>query len=187
MLAGRADARDWQTFTDCRLVEHPANDGDSFHVQAGDKPILVRLYFVDCPETAAATDGDAKRVREQALHFGVIKMSRVLHYGEEARTFVAQVLSKPFTVRTVFATAFGRSSTPRVYGMITTADGKDLGSLLVEKGLARAFGTKRKTPDGMEGDGNGDSECVRLSGWKNSGCPWTKKLTPERLVLPVGK
>jgi hypothetical protein len=20
-------------------------------------------------------------------------------------------------------------------------------------------------------------------GWKNSGCPWTKKLTPERLVL----
>jgi hypothetical protein len=21
-------------------------------------------------------------------------------------------------------------------------------------------------------------------GWKNSGCPWTKKLTPERMVLP---
>ena len=152
MLAGRVDAGDWQTFPDCCLVEHPANDGDSFHIQAGDKPILVRLYFVDCPETAAATDGDAKRVREQALHFGVVKMSRVLHYGEEARIFVAQVLSKPFTVRTAFATAFGRSSTPRVYGMITTAEGKDLGSLLVEKGLARAFGTKRKTPDGLEGN-----------------------------------
>ena len=22
------------------------------------------------------------------------------------------------------------------------------------------------------------------SGWKNSGCPWTKKLSPERMVLP---
>jgi rhodanese-related sulfurtransferase len=38
--------------------------------------------------------------------------------------------------------------------------------------------------DGMEGDGNGDSESVPQGGWKNSGCPWTKKLTPERMVLP---
>jgi len=43
--------------------------------------------------------------------------------------------------------------------------------------------------DGMEGDANGDSETVAKAqpikdGWKNSGCPWTKKLTPERLVLP---
>jgi rhodanese-related sulfurtransferase len=43
--------------------------------------------------------------------------------------------------------------------------------------------------DGMEGDVNGDSESVVQAqpvkdGWKNSGCPWTKKLTPERMVLP---
>jgi len=38
--------------------------------------------------------------------------------------------------------------------------------------------------DGMEGDANGDSESVPQGGWKNSGCPWTKKLTPERMVLP---
>jgi len=36
---------------------------------------------------------------------------------------------------------------------------------------------------------NADSESVAQAqplkdGWKNSGCPWTKKLTPERLVLP---
>ena len=54
--------------------------------------------------------------------------------------------------------------------------------------LAKAgFTQVHNITDGMEGDGNGDSECVRLSGWKNSACPWTKKLTPERLVLPVGK
>lgn len=43
--------------------------------------------------------------------------------------------------------------------------------------------------DGMEGDANADSESVAkaqplTTGWKNSGCPWTKKLTPERMVLP---
>ncbi len=38
--------------------------------------------------------------------------------------------------------------------------------------------------DGMEGDGNGDSESTPNGGWKNTGCPWTKNLTPERMVLP---
>ena len=43
--------------------------------------------------------------------------------------------------------------------------------------------------DGMEGDAVRDSDSVFAgqplkNGWKNSGCPWTKKLTPERMVLP---
>jgi rhodanese-related sulfurtransferase len=43
--------------------------------------------------------------------------------------------------------------------------------------------------DGMEGDANGDSESVAKAqplkdGWKNSGCPWTKDLTPDRMLLP---
>ncbi len=43
--------------------------------------------------------------------------------------------------------------------------------------------------DGMEGDAVEDSESVFLgqrlkNGWKNSGCPWTYKLTPDRMVLP---
>ncbi len=42
--------------------------------------------------------------------------------------------------------------------------------------------------DGMEGDANGDSASVAQGkqpkdGWKNSGCPWTKKLTPDRMLL----
>lgn len=40
--------------------------------------------------------------------------------------------------------------------------------------------------DGMEGDGQGDSEGEPRGGWKNTGCPWTKKITPERMVLPHG-
>jgi rhodanese-related sulfurtransferase len=43
--------------------------------------------------------------------------------------------------------------------------------------------------DGMEGDAVDDPASVfvgqRLkNGWKNSGCPWTYKLTPERMLLP---
>lgn len=43
--------------------------------------------------------------------------------------------------------------------------------------------------DGMEGDPVEDPDSVfqgqRLkNGWKNSGCPWTYKLTPDRMVLP---
>jgi rhodanese-related sulfurtransferase len=43
--------------------------------------------------------------------------------------------------------------------------------------------------DGMEGDTIDDADSVfrgqRLkNGWKNSGCPWTYELTPERMLLP---
>jgi rhodanese-related sulfurtransferase len=43
--------------------------------------------------------------------------------------------------------------------------------------------------DGMEGDANADSDSLAQAqplkdGWKNSGCPWTKQLTPDRMVLP---
>jgi rhodanese-related sulfurtransferase len=46
--------------------------------------------------------------------------------------------------------------------------------------------------DGMEGDTVEDPDSVfagqRLkNGWKNSGCPWTYKLTPDRMVLPKTK
>ncbi len=43
--------------------------------------------------------------------------------------------------------------------------------------------------DGMEGDAVEDPGSVfqgqrMKNGWKNSGCPWTYKLTPDRQVLP---
>ncbi len=53
-------------------------------------------------------------------------------------------------------------------------------NLLAQAGFKQVY----NIVDGMEGDGNGDSASVPQGGWKNSGCPWTKKLAPERLVLP---
>lgn len=58
-------------------------------------------------------------------------------------------------------------------------------NLLAQAGFNKVY----NIIDGMEGDVNGDSESVAgnanpQSGWKNSGCPWTKALTPERSKLP---
>lgn len=58
-------------------------------------------------------------------------------------------------------------------------------SALAANALAQAgFKNVHNIIDGMEGDGNGDSDSAPQGGWKNSGCPWTKKLTPERMLLP---
>ena len=99
------------------------------------------LYFVDCPEISAKSKLDARRVREQTRYFGLPDALRTVHFGLEAKAFVENTLSKPFTVHTSFASALGGSAKGRVYGFIVTAEGDDLGSLLVKNGLARTYGT----------------------------------------------
>ena len=143
---------DLQMFSNGRLINNPANDGDSFLVEANGKSFHVRLYFVDCPETLIAFKSDAQRVREQTRYFGLSDVKRTIHFGNEAKTFVDHVLVKPFTVHTAFASALGRSSKGRVYGFITTADGNDLASLLVKNGFARTYGMGRETFDGVARD-----------------------------------
>jgi competence ComEA-like helix-hairpin-helix protein len=131
------------------LINNPANDGDSFLVEANGKSFHVRLYFVDCPETLIAFESDAQRVRKQTRYFGLSDATRTIHFGNKAKTFVDHVLAKPFTVHTAFASALGRSSKGRVYVFITTADGNDLASLLVKNGFARTHGIGRETPNGI--------------------------------------
>ena len=145
-------AADLQMFSNVRLVNNPANDGDSFFVEADGKTYHVRLYFVDCPETSTSSKSDARRVREQTRYFGLSSAARAIHFGNEAKIFVERILAKPFTVHTAFASALGRSAKGRVYGFIVTADGDDLASLLVKNGLARAYGFGRKTPNGIPRD-----------------------------------
>ena len=145
-------AAELQMFSNAKLINNPANDGDSFLVEANGKSFRVRLYFVDCPETSVSSKGDAQRVREQTRYFGLTSAERTIHFGNEAKTFVDHILDKPFTVYTAFASALGRSAKGRVYGFIITVDGKDLGSLLVKNGLARTHGIGRKTPNGVSRD-----------------------------------
>ncbi len=150
MCAGVAlsQAAELQKFSDARLINNPANDGDSFLVEVDGKTLHVRLYFVDCPETSTSSKSDARRVREQTRYFGLSNPARIIHFGNKAKTFVEGRLANPFTLYTAFASAMGRSRKGRVYAFITTSDGNDLASLLVKNGLARTRGTGRKTPDG---------------------------------------
>jgi DNA uptake protein ComE-like DNA-binding protein len=138
--ASAADA-DWTVLESCQLVPNEGNDGDSFHVRANDKEYIFRLYFVDAPEIEAVNPA---RLIEQAKYFG-IGVPQVIDVGQAAKTFVERELAEPFTVITRMASAMGRSRKERFYAFVETKEG-DLGELLVENGLARAFGTGSQPP-----------------------------------------
>ena len=58
-------------------------------------------------------------------------------------------------------------------------------NMLAKAGFKRAY----NIVDGMEGDKVEDPGSVfhgmrMKNGWKNAGCPWTYKLTPDRMLLP---
>jgi endonuclease YncB( thermonuclease family) len=131
------------------LVEGAYHDGDSFRVSFSNREMTVRLYFVDCPETSVSHATDARRVRTQKRYFGLSSARDTILYGRKATEFTANQLKKPFTLYTSFAAAMGRSRGGRYYGFIETADGQDLGYLLVANGYARAYGVSRSDPHGV--------------------------------------
>jgi DNA uptake protein ComE-like DNA-binding protein len=149
-IASVAFGQELQKFEKCSLVEAGWADGDSFPVKLPNgKEIVLRLYYVDCNEVAAATETDQRRVRDQSSYFGIDDHQITLEFGCRAADQVKTLLAKPFTVQTAFATAPGRSAKPRTYGFITLSDGRDLGEVLVGEGLARSYGVRRNTPSGL--------------------------------------
>ncbi len=147
-----AHAAELQRLDGATLVKSGVNDGDSFQILHHGKKQIVRLYYVDCPETRATTKSDARRLREQARYFGLSGTDRIFYHGKRATAFTKQQLARPFTVHTSYADARGRSWAGRVYGFVTTADGQDLATLLIQNGLARSFGVRRALPDGTHRD-----------------------------------
>jgi len=139
-----------ERFEGCVLVPTDWADGDSFLVRLpDDRKITVRLYAVDCIEIhLSGDDSNARRLRDQRRYFGIQDSIAAIRHGEAAWQFVQQVLAEPFVLHTAFADGRGDGRFQRVYGFITTADGRDLGEALVTAGLARAYGVRRATPDG---------------------------------------
>ena len=140
-LRARDQSKDWIVLKDCRLIPNPANDGDSFHVSAGEKEYLFRLYLVDAPETDALAPA---RLVEQAKYFGVT-VPQAIEVGEAAKEFAHEKLSQPFTVFTHMSDAMGQSRLERFYAFVETKEG-DLGEQLVRNGLARSYGFKAAPP-----------------------------------------
>ncbi len=143
IFAASALAADLVKLENLRWVEHPGNDGDSFRATDGQQLWYLRLYFVDCPETSADSETMARRVREQTRYFGLDRHEDTIRYGNLATERVREWLAQPFTAYTTHADAMGRSTLPRIYAFVVTADGMDLDQLLVKNGLARAYGVGR--------------------------------------------
>ena len=136
----------WESLSDCQYIEAKDNDGDSFRVRCGAKGFVLRLYFVDAPETNLSI---AERTRQQASHFG-ITLDETMRVGEKATEAVAKALAKPFVVHTRWSGGGGRSREPR-YSALVEFGGKSLAEMLVSEGLARTRGNPVNLPDGEKG------------------------------------
>lgn len=135
----------WQTLDNCRYQEREANDGDSFGLQCASRKFVLRLYYVDAPETNLQFN---ERAREQAQHFGTT-LDETLKAGYRARDLVHSLLGGAFVVLTKRASAPGRSKEPRFYGLVRV-DGRFLHELLLAEGLAQVKGVTTALPDGTK-------------------------------------
>ncbi len=142
---GEATApRVWEVLDGCRLVSAPINDGDSFKVSHKDRTFIVRLYFVDCPETY---DTYIERLRDQARYFSIPEAD-VMAAGKVATAYSKKFLRGEFTVITRWADARGGKE-PRFFALVRK-NNQMLSSELIRNGLARIYGmpTKGSWPDG---------------------------------------
>ena len=135
-------AKKWRDYPDCVLRESGGNDGDSFHVTCTSlksstaRHKLIRLYFVDTPESEGSLP---ERLEVQREYWDLPDHATVVKCGKMAHKFTEDFLKKGFTVHSRLADALGRSNIGRDYGMIEV-NGQDLGYTLVRNGLARVFG-----------------------------------------------
>lgn len=151
-------ASELQAIKDVRLIPTDWADGDSFRVEFPDSSQhTIRLYGVDSIEWHITNESDATRLRSQRRYFGIssfrgsyaesIRLAKTVAEAASLRTVA--MLSSSFTVHTSFADGRGSAQYKRIYGFVTTSEGKDLATVLVSEGLARAYGVVRSTPDGQ--------------------------------------
>lgn len=144
----------YETYKGCTLAEDRANDGDSFRVKLPDgRTEIIRLYFVDCPESAFRTYGGAQnnhdRINDQAADMGGITPKQAVEIGKKAKEFtISHLRNAPFTLHTEWDSPFNDK---RYHGFIEISfNGKTrfLHELLVEKGFARIHTKGSQLPDG---------------------------------------
>ena len=128
-------AKPWQTLSGCQLVEHGANDGDSFHVRWQGSDLTIRLYFADTPE---ANYRFMDRTRAQAAYFGITE-EQAVEVGKLAKEFTRGSLNGGFSIRTRWQGVFSGKPNARKYGIVSVG-GQDLAEMLVANGLARIHG-----------------------------------------------
>ena len=140
---GAAKTKKWEKLSACQYVEDKNNDGDSFRVKCGEKDFVLRLYFVDAPETNLR---DGERTHQQSEHFSV-SLDETMKAGVKATAVARDTMKGSFDVWTKWSSGGGRGKEVRYYGLVE-ADGKSLVEILVSGGLARIVGPVTPLPNG---------------------------------------
>jgi endonuclease YncB( thermonuclease family) len=155
------------------VIPKASNDGDSFHVKAGNiksKTYLFRLYFVDTPESEKSLP---ERLQEQADYFGIENPKDVVKVGKDRRRSPRNSSKDGnFTVHSRLSDALGRSAKDRDYAMVMSGD-QDLGTELVRNGLARVYGS--------------GTDLSELDAYKRDEDAWWRRLRQGRTRSQEGK
>ena len=130
----------WNVLERCHLIQSPGNDGDSFKVAHQSKEFVIRLYYVDCPETY---DTYKNRIHDQARYFSIAE-SDVIASGKMAKTFTKKFLEDGFTIITRWEDARGGREA-RYFGIVCKKD-QLLSTELIRSGLARIYGMPVRDP-----------------------------------------
>ncbi|MBC8127065.1 MAG: helix-hairpin-helix domain-containing protein [Gloeobacteraceae cyanobacterium ES-bin-144] len=201
-LPATAAPKPLEKFEKCTFVPTEWADGDSFRIRtAKGEEHTIRLYGVDCMELHVANnERNLDRLREQRRYFGITdagknneeSMRIAALLAKQGADFTAKSLRAPFTLYTRFSDGGGDPNFDRILGFITLADGMDLGSLLVQQGLARAQGIISTMPDGMSVvEARGMLEDLEIQALKKDRGIWAKtnwdKLPTERQLQRIEK
>lgn len=154
-IAGAAPVGRWEVWEDCRLEADKYFDADSFRIRHGSDAYVLRLYFVDAPETDKAY---GERIQEQAAYFHTTEPA-ILRAGATAKEFTEQFLGKSFRVITRRQPAPGASRDPRFYAIVVRG-GERLDAALVSAGLSRTTSEIATYPDAAAGQR--DARALRL-------------------------
>ncbi|MGD9782597.1 MAG: tetratricopeptide repeat protein [Kiritimatiellia bacterium] len=167
-LPAQAISGKWEKLENAVLADGYM-DGDSFHVRANNKDVIIRLYFVDTPESDKTHE---ERNEDQAGYFGISE-TQVVPLGVKGKKFTQRTLAgQKFTVWTRWEDAMGSSDQQRFFGIVQVGK-EDLGELLVANGLARVYGGSTVLPDGTSIDSQfaklrqleRRAKAKRLGGW----------------------
>ena len=143
----------YETYYNCKLVKEGSNDGDSFRVELPNgKKEMIRLYYVDAPESAFKTYGGGRnnheRIADQAHDMGGISSEKAVEIGKKAKEFVSHHLSKsPFTIHTEWDDPYGDKRYHAFVEISYNGKLRYLHEILVEKGYARIHTKGSILPD----------------------------------------
>ncbi len=174
----------WSKLENAIYTEGSHSDGDSVEVIYEGKHHIFRLYFVDCLETNPRS---RDRRLAQAKYFGIdSKVDKsAMGFGKEAARTTRDLLKKPFTVHTRWEPV--SPGNPSIRAFVETSDGQDLGTVLVERGLAiiRSGQALSDHPDGRSKGRilRGLREKETTARVKGSGA-WKKQKSTPLLKIP---